>query len=221
MVKAKRKPIGELKETLQPYKRILNIGCGGCVSVCLAGGQKEVNVLNAELATVFNDKKKISGLTIERQCNPRYVTEIKEVIKDYDCLLSMACGAGVQFLAEFYPDIPIFPAVNTLAIGIDREVGVYEERCRACGDCIIGLTGGVCPITMCAKGLFHGPCGGVKDGQCEISDDIPCAWMAVYERLKAQNRLDCIDKIREPSHWINQYPRTIIQEGYAKKGPPK
>jgi len=221
MIKAKRKPINELEETLQPYKRILNIGCGGCVSVCLAGGQKEVNVLNAELATVFNDKKEISGLTIERQCNPRFVTEIRDVIKGYDCLVSMACGAGVQLMAEFYPDIPIFPALNTMAIGIDRDVGVYEERCRACGDCIIGLTGGVCPITMCAKGLFHGPCGGVKDGHCEISDDIPCAWMVVYERLKLQKRLDCMQKIRPPSDWSNQFPRTVVQDGYAKKGFPK
>ncbi len=217
MVKAKRKTILELKETLIPYKRVLNIGCGGCVSVCLAGGQKEVNALNAELSTVFEERKKITGLTIERQCNPRFVKEISEIVKDYDCLLSMACGAGVQFLAEFYPDIPIFPAVNTLAIGIDREVGVYEERCRACGDCIIGLTGGVCPITMCAKGLFHGPCGGVKEGgQCEISDYVPCAWMTVYERLKTQNRLDCIKKIKPPTNWVNQFPRKIVQEAYTR-----
>lgn len=216
MVKAKRKPIIELKDTLQPYRRILNIGCGGCVSVCLAGGQKEVNVLNAELALAFEGKKEITGYTVERQCNPRFVTEIREIVKDYDCLLSMACGAGVQLMAEIYPDVPVFPAVNTIAIGIDREVGVYEERCRACGDCIIGYTGGICPITRCSKGLFNGPCGGVKGDRCEVSDDIPCAWVAVYERLKVQGRLDCIQKLRVPSNWGNQAPRTIVQEEYAR-----
>jgi ferredoxin len=214
VVKAKKKPILELKTVIQPYGNILNIGCGGCVSVCLAGGQKEVNVLNAELSLEVGKGVKIDGYTIERQCKPLFVDEIKKIVKQYDCLLSMACGAGVQLLAETYPQIPVFPAVNTIAIGIDRDVGIYEERCRACGDCIIGYTGGICPITRCAKGLFNGPCGGVNQGLCEVSETVACAWVEVYERLNAQNRLDCIDLIREPLDWQNQVQRTVIQDGY-------
>lgn len=215
MVKAKKKPIPELKSIIEPYNRVLNIGCGGCVSICLAGGQKEVNVLNAELALEFGKAMKIEGYTVERQCRPLYVEEIKEIVKPFDCLLSMACGAGVQLLAETYPEIPVFPAVNTIAIGIDRDLGVYEENCRACGDCIIGYTGGICPITRCAKGLFNGPCGGVDEGFCEVSHSVACAWVEVYERLNAQHRLDCIQKIRGPSNWQNQDQRTIIQDGYS------
>ena len=214
MVKAKPKPIVELKADVAPYRRILNIGCGGCVSVCLAGGQKEVNVLNAELNLALNGTAQIDGYTIERQCNSRFVDDLVRIVKDYDCLLSMACGAGVQLLAETYPQIPVFPAVNTIAIGIDRDVGIYEERCRACGDCVIGYTGGICPITRCSKGLFNGPCGGVDNGQCEVSDDIPCAWTAVYERLKSQNRLDSMVKFKRSLNWRNQIPRTIIQDDY-------
>ena len=214
MVKAKKKPIPELKSIIQPYKKILNIGCGGCVSVCLAGGQKEVNVLNAELSLEIGKAVNIDGYTIERQCRQLYVDEIKEIVKQYDGLLSMACGAGVQLLAETYPQIPVFPAVNTIAIGIDRDIGIYEERCRACGDCIIGYTGGICPITRCAKGLFNGPCGGVNQGLCEVSETVACAWVEVYERLSSQNRLDCIDLIREPLAWQNQVQRTVIQDGY-------
>ena len=100
MVKAKRKPLPELTQVIRPYRNILNIGCGGCVSVCLAGGQKEVNVLNAELSLEVGKGVRIDGYTIERQCRPLYVDEIKEIVKQYDCLLSMACGAGVQLLAE-------------------------------------------------------------------------------------------------------------------------
>jgi ferredoxin len=214
MVKAKKKPIPELTQVIRPYRNILNIGCGGCVSVCLAGGQKEVNVLNAELRLETGKGVKIDGYTIERQCRPLYVDEIKDIVKPYDCLLSMACGAGVQLLAETYPHIPVFPAVNTIAIGIDRDIGVYEERCRACGDCIIGYTGGICPITRCAKGLFNGPCGGVDQGFCEVSETVACAWVEVYERLSTQSRLDCIAHIREPLTWQNQVQRTVIQEGY-------
>lgn len=183
--------------------------------MCLAGGQKEVNVLNAELALAFNGTKEIANYTLERQCHPRFLKDIEEIVEKFDCLISMACGAGVQLVAETYPDTPVFPAVNTMAIGVDRDVGEYEEKCRACGDCIIGYTGGICPITRCAKGLFNGPCGGVKNGRCEVSDEIPCAWVAVYERLKAQGRLEYIRQIRASTHWANQVPRSIVQDEYV------
>ena len=214
MIIAHRKPLEEIVEMLGQLNPVLVLGCGGCTSICLAGGQKEVNVLNAELSLEVGKGVKIDGYTIERQCKPLYVDEIKEIVQQYDCLLSMACGAGVQLLAETYPQIPVFPAVNTIAIGIDRDVGIYEERCRACGDCIIGYTGGICPITRCAKGLFNGPCGGVNQGLCEVSETVACAWVEVYERLSSQNRLDCIDLIREPIAWQNQVQRTVIQDGY-------
>jgi ferredoxin len=216
MVKAKKKPISELKALIEPYQKVLNIGCGGCVSVCLAGGQKEVNVLNAELALGVGRSIQIEGYTVERQCRPQYVEGIKEIVKQFDCLLSMACGAGAQLLAETYPNIPVFPAVNTIAIGVDRDVGIYEEKCRACGDCVIGYTGGICPITRCAKGLFNGPCGGVHAGICEVSHTVACAWVEVYKRLSVQNRLDFIHRIREPIGWQNQVQRIVVQDDYVR-----
>jgi hypothetical protein len=124
----------------------------------------------------------------------------------------MACGAGCQYLAETYPETPIFPAVNTVAIGIDREIGVYEERCRACGACVLGYTGGVCPVTRCAKGLFNGPCGGTNKGMCEVNPNVPCAWIEIYNRLKKQDRLDNIMKITPAMEWQNQVQRTLVQE---------
>ena len=169
-----------------------------------------------ELALEVGRSIQIESYTLERQCRPQYVDEIKEIVKQFDCLLSMACGAGVQLLAETYPTIPVFPAVNTIAIGIDRDVGIYEEKCRACGDCIIGYTGGVCPITRCAKGLFNGPCGGVNKGICEVSHTVACAWVDVYERLRVQNRLNCIYGIREPIGWQNQVQRIVVQDDYVR-----
>ncbi len=220
MVKGQRKPIDEITGALEKYSNVLNIGCGGCVSVCLAGGQKEVNLLNAELESIYkqnNISKKIEGFTVERQCNMQYLDELDDIAGGYDCLMSMACGAGVQYLAEKFPGKPVFPAINTVAIGIDREIGIYEEKCRACGECVLGYTGGICPVTRCAKGLFNGPCGGTNKGKCEISNDISCAWQDIYERLKGQNRLDDILKIKEPMEWKNQTQRTIIQEPYMKR----
>jgi hypothetical protein len=128
----------------------------------------------------------------------------------------MACGVGIQFLAERFPDKPVFPAVDTTGLAVNQAVGWYEERCRSCGQCVLGLTGGICPVTMCAKGLYNGPCGGTNKGKCEISQDQPCAWYMIYERLAAQNRLDLIRPIKLPVDWTDQTPRTLIQPGYKK-----
>lgn len=220
MVKAKRKPIEEIKSTIADYKRVLTLGCGGCVSVCLAGGQREVNALNAELKVAYkleNDSKVMGSYTVERQCNPQFLVELKDKVKEYDCIVTMACGAGAQLVAETFVDLPVFPGVNTVSIGIDRDIGMYEEKCRACGECVLAYTGGICPVTRCAKGVFNGPCGGTNKGKCEISQEIPCAWLDIFERLKGQNRLDDIMKMQEPMMWQNQVQRTTVQEPYEKR----
>lgn len=215
MVKGKRKPLEEIIRTVSKYPRLLIVGCGGCVSVCLAGGQKEVEILAADLKARFRqakEKKKIAGYTLERQCNLQMIEELDDMIDAHDAILSMACGAGVQYLAERFPHTPVFPAINTAAIGIDRQLGVYEEKCRACGECVLAYTGGICPVTNCAKGLFNGPCGGTNKGACEISAEIPCAWYEIYNRLKEQHRLEDIIELQAPMQWSNQVRRTIVQD---------
>jgi ferredoxin len=221
MIVAKRKPFEEIKEMLKGYKKVLNVGCGTCVSVCLAGGEKEVNILNAELdmaRKLEDDPIEIHGQTIERQCDREYLAELDDLIKkeNYDALMSMACGVGIQFLAERFPEIPTFPAVDTTGLAVNQAVGWYEERCRSCSQCVLGITGGICPITMCAKGLLNGPCGGTNKGSCEISADQPCAWFKIHERLAAQGRLDSIRKISLARGWKDQVPRNLIQPGYKK-----
>lgn len=219
MIVAKRKPIEEIKKMLKGYKKVLNVGCGTCVAVCLAGGEKEVEVLNSQLdmaRTLDGEPIELGAFTCERQCDREYLEALDEKVKECEAILSMACGAGVQFVAERYPDKPVFPAVDTTFIGVNQGVGWYEERCRSCSSCVLGLTGGVCPVTMCAKGLFNGPCGGTNKGMCEVSKDQPCAWHMIYERLKKQGRLDCILELQPITEWQNQVPRTVIQPGYKK-----
>ena len=223
MVKAKRKPLKEIIETAKNYKKILTVGCGGCVSICHAGGQKEVTTLSVELNMAFTLDKlpnRVEGYTVERQCNMKYLEELDEKAADYDCFLSMACGAGVQMLAERFQNIPVFPAPDTIAIGVDRDIGLSEERCRACGHCVLACTAGICPITRCSKQLLNGPCGGTKaGGMCEISEageEIPCAWNEIYTRLEKQNRLDNILKIQPIMEWRNKTQQLIVQEPYEK-----
>ena len=220
MIVAERKPFEEIKSLVEPYRKVLTVGCGTCVAVCLAGGEKEVSVLNAELKIARKRNGApidLGAHTVERQCDMEFLEELAGMVDQYDALLSMACGAGIQFLAERFPGIPVFPAVDTSFIGANRDVGWYEEKCRACGSCVLGLTAGICPVTMCAKSLFNGPCGGTNNKSCEINVNQPCAWYRIHERLAGQGRLENILKIHPANDWRNQAPRTVIQPGYEER----
>jgi len=219
MIVAKRKPFEEIKEMLKGYKKVLNVGCGTCVAVCLVGGEKEVAVLNAEIdmARKLDDNPiQIDGYTVERQCDREYLAELDDKVAAYDALMSMACGVGIQFLAERFSNKPVFPAVDTSGLAVNQAVGWYEERCRSCQSCVLGWTGGICPVTMCAKGLYNGPCGGTNNGSCEINKDQPCAWYMIYERLSKQGRLENLMRVHPVNDWKDQTPRTLIQPGYKK-----
>jgi hypothetical protein len=140
-----------------------------------------------------------------------------EKAKDYDAVLSMACGAGVQFVAEMLESMPIIPALNTRFIGVAAEEGIFAEKCRACGNCLLADYGGICPITMCAKSLGNGPCGGYKDGKCETNSEQNCAWIMIYERLAKQNRLDKMREISAFKDYSTQsHPARQVNEAYTK-----
>ena len=220
MIVAERKPFEEIKESVNKYSKVLTVGCGTCVAVCLAGGEKEVASLNSELKMARSMEKspiELGAKTVERQCDREFLAGLDDMVADYEAIISMACGVGIQFLAERFPDKPVLPGVNTTFMGANQDVGWYEERCRGCGTCVLAWTAGICPVTMCAKGLFNGPCGGTNEGYCEISNEQPCAWYKIHERLAKQGRLEDIMKIFPAQNWVNQVPRTLIQPGYEKR----
>ena len=204
MIVAERKPFAEIEAMLAPYKKVLIAGCGTCVAVCLAGGEKEVGLLSAELAIASRMKSRylvLSEMTIERQCDKEFLEELKDLVAENEAVLSLACGAGIQFLAERFEDIPVLPGVNTTFIGVNEAVGFWTERCRACHECILDQTGGICPKTICAKGLLNGPCGGTIHGQCETDPGKPCAWSQIYRRLEKTGRLETIRKTFSPNRY--------------------
>ncbi len=191
MIVAERKPFAEIKEKIKDYQKILILGCGTCVSVCQAGGEKEVELLATELRMadkIDGRQIEIGELTVQRQCDREYLEPIMEKMKEYAVVLSMACGAGVQFVAEMLEEIPIIPAVNTRFIGVTADEGLWLEKCRACGNCLLADYGGICPITMCAKSLVNGPCGGDKDGKGEKRPGRGWGWGVVKERPPQQGR---------------------------------
>jgi ferredoxin len=222
MIMAKAKPIDEIINLIAGFDKILLIGCNGCVAVCEAGGLKEVQVLASALRIYFSQKGKrmvIDEISLTRQCDKEYLQELKDRVDQYDALVSLACGAGVQFLAEMYAETPVLPAVDTCFIGVTEEQGVWSERCQACGQCVLASTGGICPITRCSKRMLNGPCGGSERGKCELSvllnRDIPCGWHLIYERLKALGQLDRFKEPFEDKDWTASRdggPRVIVRE---------
>ncbi len=218
MIVADRKPIEEIIEEVKGYKHILVLGCNECVTVCEAGGKKEVGVLASALRMhAMNEGREvqIDEHTLERQCDHEYLEEIRDRIDQYDAVVSMACGVGVQFMAEKYHSTPIFPGVNTTFLGATEERGLWTERCQACGSCILASTGGICPIARCAKRLLNGPCGGSSDGRCEINKDVDCAWQLIIDRLKALGRLDEYEELCPLKDWSTDRaggPRKVVRE---------
>ncbi|MGD8554032.1 MAG: methylenetetrahydrofolate reductase C-terminal domain-containing protein [Anaerolineales bacterium] len=199
-------------------KKIIVVGCGTCVTVCLAGGEKEAGILATSLqmaSKIDGDAKEVANVTVQRQCEWEYIDPIAEQIAEADVVLSLGCGIGVQALVERFPDAWVVPGLNTSFLGLPVEQGIWEERCAACGTCILGLTGGICPIARCAKQLLNGPCGGSQDGVCEINKDTPCAWQLIYDRLKVNDRLHLLQEIQPPKDWSTSRdggPRTITRE---------
>jgi len=218
MIVAERKPIEEIIEFVKNCKKILIVGCNECVTVCYAGGKKEVGILASALKMAFTKEGKgleITEVTLERQCDHEYLEEIRNIIEDYDAVISLACGVGVQFMAEKYLRTPIFPGVNTCFMGVTEERGVWSERCQACGQCILGQTAGICPISRCAKRILNGPCGGSTNGKCEINKEVDCAWQLIIDRLKELGRLDDYDVLIPIKDWSTERaggPRKVVRE---------
>jgi len=170
----------------------------------MAGGEKEVELLGSELRMVNQLEGRdveIGEETIQRQCDKEFIEPIVEKAKNYDVILSMACGAGVQLVADMLEPMPVTPALNTCFIGVTEAEGVWAERCQACGDCMLNMTGGICPITRCAKSLLNGPCGGSAGGKCEVNPDLPCAWHLIIERLDKLGRLGELEAVVPPKDW--------------------
>jgi len=220
MIVAERKPFEEIQERVKNFKKVLILGCGTCVSVCQAGGEKEVELLAPELrmaSKLDGIEIEIGEATIQRQCDKEYIEPIIEKAREYDVVLSMACGAGVQFMAEMLEPMPVIPALNTRFIGVAAEEGVFAEKCRACGNCLLADYGGICPMTMCAKSLVNGPCGGYKDGKCETSSERNCAWIMIYERLTKQGKLDSMSDMSALKDYRAQsHPARQVNEAYVK-----
>ena len=144
-------------------------------------------------------------MSVDRQCIHDFLLDVIDQAENADAVLSIACGAGIQSLAERLPGKAVLPGLNTMFIGESSGTGLWQERCQGCGDCMLGTTGGLCPVTRCAKGLLNGPCGGSQGGMCEVSMtlkcDVPCVWAMIYDRLSELGELDRLTAYCGPKDW--------------------
>lgn len=200
MIVSGNKPFEEIMEFLKEHKSVFILGCKRCATVCKSGGEEQVNEMKELLE---KEGKQVTGtLILDPGCTlsktKKDLNKYSDIIENTDALLSMACGDGTQTVAKIIEDKPVYPANDTLFIGEAQMLGRYEEACRACGECQLGWTGGICPVTSCAKGLLNGACGGAdKNGKCEVNPEMSCAWIKIYKRLERINQLDNLLMIRD------------------------
>jgi ferredoxin len=220
MIVAERKSIPELVDILQGHQKVLVLGCGTCVTVCLAGGEREVSIISSALRIASRAKGlglKVDELTVERQCDNIFIEQAAEAIERSEAVLSLGCGAGVQAIAERYAGKPVYAGLNTKFLGILEERGMWAEKCAACGACVLHDFGGICPVTRCAKHMLNGPCGSSREDRCEIRPDRPCAWQLIYRRLKDIGQLSRLKPVELPKNWsssLNGGPRVLIREDH-------
>ena len=193
-----QKPEEEIDQLVDGLGRVFIIGCGTCVTLTQTGGRLEVEAMQEKLTA---KGKLITGdVVLPVACDNltgEALNEYGPQIDQADVLLIMTCAFGVQTIARQLKKI-IVPALDTLFIGKETGLGRFDEICTQCGTCILGETGGICPVTSCHKGLVNGPCGGTNNGKCEIDMEKDCAWTLIYNRLKEMNRLEAMKKLQKP-----------------------
>jgi len=198
-----QKPLEEIMQYLDKCRSVYIIGCGTCATMCHTGGKAEVVAMKAKLEA---GGKKVTGwMVIPTACDELTKYALQENAEDIaaaDCILAMPCAIGVQTINLHLKEAkPVYPALDTLFLGMEDSPGHFIDACMQCGSCVLGRTAAICPLVRCAKGVLNGPCGGSAEGKCEISPDVPCAWQMIYDRLAEMGRLDEMEEIEPVKDW--------------------
>ncbi len=216
MIITRKKPVEQVLAMLEGVRKVALVGCGNCAAACQTGGGKELQEMKAFLEE--RGFEVVATVLPEECCHKMLVKKEMKVLKGSgaEAVLGMACGDGVQTVADNIL-LPVYPANDTLFLGQIERVGIFHEYCRMCGDCVLGSTGGICPVTQCAKGLTNGPCGGQKNGKCEVDPENDCAWVRIYNRLVAIGQEDRLWQPRpDKGHGATAHPRHIDLRGEKK-----
>ncbi|MCC5909299.1 MAG: methylenetetrahydrofolate reductase C-terminal domain-containing protein [Clostridiaceae bacterium] len=219
MIISQKKAFDEVLEFMKDKSKVVLTGCSECATVCKVGGEEELAEMKELLE--LEGKEVLGTIVLSPACNllntRKDLKQLKEELKVADAILSLSCGDGTQTIAKVAKP-EVYPATDTMFIGEIERIGQFEEACKACGECELGWTAAICPITKCAKGLMNGPCGGAKDKKCEVSDDNDCAWLLIYDKLKDLGKLGNMMEMREPKNFEKgNAPRRINLRNQEKE----
>jgi ferredoxin len=207
MIITRKKPLEAVLSMVGEAKKVALVGCGNCAAACQTGGEKELQEMKAILEA--QGYEVVATILPEECCHKLLVKKELKVLRDSgaEAVIGMACGDGVQTVADNVL-LPVYPANDTLFLGQVERVGIFHEYCRMCGNCVLGETAGICPVTHCAKSLVNGPCGGQKNGKCEVNPENDCAWIRIYKRMEATGQTE---KLWQPR----------AEHGYAEAAHPR
>ena len=216
MIITEQKKSEDLFAFLERANRVVLLGCSECATICKTGGAEQLLEFEKRLKSARPEVEVTVRLVLDPACNaPAVKKALKTIwpqVESADAVISFSCGDGTQTVAKQIArarNIPVYPGNDTLFLGETARAGEYVEACRACGQCELGWTGGICPITQCPKGLMNGPCGGAKGRLCEVNRDEECVWLRIYDRLEELDQLDNLLEIRPPrDHLKNVHPRS-------------
>ena len=209
MLMSRLKPIEEIISNVKGVQSLLILACNGC----------EESFGNAEPTRLKSLKERleeggtsfVNVLAIDFLCEPilvKHWLKNAECKGEFEATLAVSCGIGVQVVSAVNPN-PTHPACDTVSLGGRFGQAWGRETCKECGECILDHTGGLCPLTVCSKGLLNGPCGGSQEGRCEVFPETrACGWLQIYDRLTAFGKTDLL--LAEP-----------LLKDYSRKEPPE
>ena len=125
---------------------------------------------------------------------------------------------------SLYEKIDAAPALAGRAAHLlEQAAKVPMFKCRDCGDCSLPDIAYVCPESICAKNQRNGPCGGTRDGKCEVFD-FECIWSRAYDRAKSESKEQELlahapviqdESLRCTSSWAN----SLLGRDHTAHGP--
>jgi hypothetical protein len=208
----------EILDTLKPFRKVAVSGCNGCSKVAKTGGEPQVQAMAQALQE--SGKEVPVAETPERGCYIHFVRdklqERADDMRSCDAVLVLGCGGATHIMRQFTEELGVTMAVKTALnttghVDITVPGSLAIEQCSECGECLLNDYGAICPVTKCPKSLLNGPCGGSEKGKCEADPERDCAWVLIYERLKALGELDNLKSYQEPRDFrITNRPRRLV-----------
>lgn len=197
MITTEQKPFEEILKYLEGESKIFIIGCKRCATLAQTGGEDQVKEMKGKLE---KEGKTVTGwVIIDPPCHiletKKALMEKESEVNQSEAMLVLACGGGTQAVREVSSK-NTHPGCNTLFSGVIERFGQFSERCSLCADCVLEKTKGLCPITLCTKGLLNGPCGGAKEGKCEVDPEKDCGWQLIYKHLQELGKLELLKEFQ-------------------------